>query len=138
MDLGLTFARGMVTGDGTDDIGVFVIHGRYDAHSKECHWTKTYVAAHDVSYHGFREGEGVWGTWEIRDAVSGGFKIWPLASGENDDDAKSEETAEPANAVGEVTGAGSLETFRACIGDVLKWSLPLTPHQHWVARVMPL
>ena len=61
----LTFANGNMTGEGNDDVGRFLIKGRYDAPTKECHWTKTYVGAHDVFYRGFREGKGIWGTWEI-------------------------------------------------------------------------
>ena len=62
MDLGLTFANGVMSGEGNDEVGAFVIRGRYDPKSKEVHWTKTYVAAHDVFYRGFREGKGIWGT----------------------------------------------------------------------------
>ena len=65
MDLQLTFANGNMSGDGVDDVGRFLIKGRYDAASRECHWTKTYVGAHDVFYRGFREGKGIWGAWEI-------------------------------------------------------------------------
>ena len=112
MDLALDFGNGIVTGEGSDDIGAFVIRGRYDAKSKECHWTKTYVGRHDVFYKGFREGRGIWGTWEYRNLSTGGFKIWPLASGADDDDAETEEKGEPVEAVGEVAGAGAPETFR--------------------------
>jgi hypothetical protein len=78
MDLSLSFAQGSITGDGTDPIGPFIIRGRFDATSGECHWTKTYVGAHDVFYTGFREGKGIWGTWEIPGVWRGGFHIWPL------------------------------------------------------------
>ena len=41
MDLQLTFANGNMSGDGVDDIGRFLIKGRYDAANRECYWTKT-------------------------------------------------------------------------------------------------
>lgn len=104
-NLALDFGNGMITGEGNDDIGAFIIRGRFDANSKECHWTKTYVAKHDVFYKGYHEGKGIWGTWEIRDVISGGFKIWPLASGAGDEDAEAEEKVQPVDAVGEVVGS---------------------------------
>jgi hypothetical protein len=108
MDLGLEFGNGTITGEGNDDIGAFIIRGRFDANSKECHWTKTYVAKHDVFYKGFREGKGIWGTWEVGDA-NGGFRIWPLAHGMDDDDAEREEKVQPAGAA----GAGAPGIFSA-------------------------
>lgn len=85
MDLHLSFANGNVTGEGNDDVGAFVIKGKYCAASAECHWTKTYLGGHDVFYRGFREGKGIWGTWEIRAESKGGFHIWPkeAADGES-------------------------------------------------------
>lgn len=82
MDLHLTFANGRVTGEGNDNVGAFVIKGQYDVQSAECHWTKTYLGAHDVFYRGFREGKGIWGTWEIREESHGGFHIWPKDASE--------------------------------------------------------
>jgi hypothetical protein len=95
MDLGLTFANGVIGGDGTDDIGKFVLRGRYDAKSREVHWTKTYLGAHDVFYKGCREGRGIWGTWEIGRFDRGGFHIWPLADGKDFDQANDEQVAQP-------------------------------------------
>src|SRR5207249_5143062 len=66
MDLHLTFAQGGIAGEGGDDVGPFLIRGRYDAATRECHWTKTYIGGHDVFYRGFRDTLGIWGTWEIR------------------------------------------------------------------------
>ena len=81
MDIALTFARGRVSGSGSDDIGRFTIQGKFDGRSGEVYWTKTYIGAHDVFYRGFREGRGIWGLWEIFDSLHGGFHIWPLGSG---------------------------------------------------------
>lgn len=83
MDLNLTFSNGRISGDGTDDVGRFLITGTYDASSGECHWMKTYVGAHGVSYRGFREDDGIWGTWEIG-GWTGGFHIWPLGEEEGE------------------------------------------------------
>lgn len=98
MDLSLTFANGIMSGEGTDDIGPFVIRGRYDAASKECHWTKTYVGAHDVFYEGVREGRGIWGTWQIGEHDRGGFCIWPLGSGTGDSEAEERKQELPLEA----------------------------------------
>jgi hypothetical protein len=83
MDLVLTFANHVISGDGRDDIGLFLIGGRFDDTNGECHWTKTYVSAHDVYYRGFREGKGIWGLWELG-SDSGGFHIWPLGEEEGE------------------------------------------------------
>ena len=61
MELQLTFANGNMSGDGMDDVGRFLIKGRYDAANRECYWTKSYLGAHEVFYRGFREGKGIWG-----------------------------------------------------------------------------
>src|SRR6266436_1699953 len=83
MDLDLTFANGSMSGTGSDNVGPFSIKGRYDPANQECHWTKSYLGAHDVFYRGFREGKGIWGTWEITVQSHGGFHIWPRAAGES-------------------------------------------------------
>jgi hypothetical protein len=87
-DLFLTFENGRMTGEGDDAVGPFVIAGSYDPVSKECYWTKTYVAAHDVFYKGFREGKGIWGTWEIGTRGRGGFQIWPMGGDGDEEEAK--------------------------------------------------
>ena len=105
MDLELSFASGSMTGDGNDDLGRFLIKGRYDASSGECHWTKSYVGAHQVSYRGFREGKGIWGTWEISLFAHGGFRIWPRTAGEGESHRETAEQTEPVEAVGEPTAS---------------------------------
>jgi hypothetical protein len=99
MQLHLTFANGTMSGDGNDDVGRFLIKGRYDSKSLECHWTKSYVGAHDVSYRGFREGKGIWGTWEIGIQNHGGFHIWPKQAGDSEVMAESSTATEPIDAV---------------------------------------
>lgn len=100
MDLCLTFAGGKVTGDGNDDVGRFRIRGGYNASERECHWTKTYQGAHDVYYRGFREGKGIWGTWEIGLRDHGGFHIWPKGSEEGEGQTESVGQSEPVEAIG--------------------------------------
>ena len=95
MDLDLTFAGGRLSGDGNDDVGRFMIHGRYDEKSLECSWTKTYVGKHDVAYRGFREGKGIWGRWEISLFAHGGFHIWPKRAGEDEGKTESDEKSAP-------------------------------------------
>jgi hypothetical protein len=100
MDLFLDFSNGIVSGDGHDDVGAFVIQGQYDASACECHWTKTYVGAHDVYYRGYREGKGIWGTWEIGLFARGGFHIWPRQAGEGETKSQATEQEQPVDAVG--------------------------------------
>ena len=107
MDLQLTFAKGAMSGEGMDDIGRFVIKGRYDTASRECYWTKTYVGAHDVFYRGFREGKGIWGTWEITIHEHGGFHIWPRPAGEGPERAETTAAEEPVEAVATAAIAAS-------------------------------
>ena len=112
MDLALSFANQMVTGSGHDDVGAFVISGRYDAQTKECDWTKTYVGAHTVYYRGFREGKGIWGTWELPDS-KGGFHIWPRRQGEDNEESISESEDQPLeDARGTVVGARTKHELR--------------------------
>jgi hypothetical protein len=98
MDLVLTFADYQVSGDGKDDIGDFVVIGRFDTTNGECDWTKTYIRGHDVYYRGFREGKGIWGLWELP-SESGGFHIWPLGQKEGEHDNESAEEPLPVGAV---------------------------------------
>ncbi len=98
MSLDLSFAGGKMSGDGSDDVGCFILRGQYDTHSLECWWTKTYVGAHDVFYRGFREGKGIWGTWEITVHDRGGFHIWPRRTGESEAETASAEKAGPVEA----------------------------------------
>ena len=99
MDLQLTFINGSMTADGFDDVGRFLIKGRYDLTNKECYWTKSYVGAHDVFYRGFREGKGIWGTWEIAHFDGGGFHIWPRQAGEGAQEASADEAKEPVDSI---------------------------------------
>jgi len=92
-DLILSFSHGQMTGEGLDNVGPFVIAGRYDPSSKECYWTKSYVGAHDVAYTGFGEGKGIWGTWEIPDVHRGGFHIWPAGEAGEGEAAEAEAEA---------------------------------------------
>ncbi len=100
MDLNLTFSNGSLEGDGNDDVGRFLVKGRYDASSRECHWTKSYPGSHDVFYRGFREGKGIWGTWEISLLAHGGFHVWPRAAGEGEERSTAAEQADPMEAGG--------------------------------------
>jgi hypothetical protein len=82
MEMRLTFQSGVLQGEGRDVVGAFLFKGRYDLADGRCYWTKRYLGKHDVSYEGFNEGKGIWGTWEIPPgpylpALHGGFHIWP-------------------------------------------------------------
>lgn len=93
MDLNLRFHHGRIDGDGADGIGTFVITGTYDEPKRECVWQKSYPARHTVAYTGYREGKGIWGTWEVGGGT-GGFLIWPLSEGGPPDLSKREQEEE--------------------------------------------
>lgn len=71
-----------MNGEGRDRIGPFLIRGRYNLDDGKCRWTKKYIGKHDVAYHGYNEGKGIWGIWEIPPSWRGGFQIWPTAIGD--------------------------------------------------------
>ncbi|MBE0543729.1 MAG: hypothetical protein IH623_20480 [Verrucomicrobia bacterium] len=89
MELQLAFTNGRLTGEGNDDVGAFAVRGQFDIQSLECWWTKTYPGSHEVFYRGFREGKGIWGTWEITPFDHGGFHIWPRRAGEMETETES-------------------------------------------------
>jgi hypothetical protein len=84
MELILTFRDGTLRGEGRDRIGPFLMRGRYNVADGKCYWTKRYLGRHDISYKGYNEGKGIWGTWEDPRASywRGGFHIWPEAMGD--------------------------------------------------------
>jgi hypothetical protein len=107
MEVLLTFANGVLTGEGRDCVGSFSFRGTYDLQDGKCRWTKHYFYMHNVYYQGYNEGKGIWGVWEIdvlqmgllRDR--GGFHIWPEGM------AMDEQMAEEAEA--DIIIEGSLE-----------------------------
>jgi hypothetical protein len=103
MDLELSFANGNLRGGGSDDVGRFLVSGRYDPDNRECYWTKTYPGSHDVFYRGFREGKGIWGAWHITTDSHGGFHIWPRGLGEGELADEAAARAEPVDAIGSDT-----------------------------------
>jgi hypothetical protein len=84
-ELSLAFRDGVMTGDGVDGVGSFIVRGHYDPLTHEAHWTKSYLGRHTVYYRGFREGKGIWGTWVIHAALHGGFRIWPRGVSEDEE-----------------------------------------------------
>lgn len=96
MDIRFTFEDGRISASGGDPVGEFVLTGDYCEQSRECHWIKRYLGAHSVSYQGFREGKGIWGTWELP-LFKGGFHVWPVGTGGRVEH-RVEEQAEPASA----------------------------------------
>lgn len=84
MELNLTFRKGVLTGDGRDRVGAFLMRGKYEVETGKCWWSKHYVGQHTIAYQGYNEGKGIWGTWEWPDSSAwrGGFHIWPTAMGD--------------------------------------------------------
>ncbi len=80
MDLLLEFEGGRIDGEGVDDVGAFIVTGRFDASSKECTWRKEYLGMHSVFYEGRGDTRGIRGTWSIT-VENGGFHIRPLPEG---------------------------------------------------------
>jgi hypothetical protein len=105
MELLLTFRQGVMTGEGRDRIGAFLIRGKYNLDDGKCHWTKRYIGKHDVAYQGYNEGKGIWGLWEIPPSSRGGFHIWPTAMG----DPTEPHLAEAIDAPAEVSTAPEVE-----------------------------
>ena len=101
MELKLSFRQGVMTGEGRDLIGPFLIRGRYQVDDGQCWWTKRYIGKHDVSYRGYNEGKGIWGLWEIPPTWKGGFHIWPEAMGDPTKQKLSEAIDEPIELVTE-------------------------------------
>ena len=97
MELGLTFLKGVMTGEGRDKIGKFLIRGKYTVEDGKCWWNKAYIGQHDVFYHGYNEGRGIWGLWEIPPTNEGGFHIWPVAMGDPTQLKLAESIEEPAD-----------------------------------------
>lgn len=81
-DMELTFDGGVIRGGGWDSIGDFVIKGCYDLATREVRWTKKYAdrAQPNVYFRGFREGVGIWGTYQVQGARRAGFHVWPLSA----------------------------------------------------------
>jgi hypothetical protein len=82
MAIDLTFAAGQLQATGSDRVGPFTFQGEYIPADGQCRWVKTYLGRHQVTYSGVNEGEGIWGTWEIRELAGlyrdqGVFHIWP-------------------------------------------------------------
>lgn len=117
MELILTFRGGVMTGEGRDWVGRFIIRGKYEVDSGKCWFAKRYVGKHDVSYQGYNEGKGIWGLWELPSqgkSWRGGFHIWPVAMGDPTGSKLKAEADVPApepepEFVGEPVGVGAAE-----------------------------
>jgi hypothetical protein len=102
MELRLTFSHGVMTGEGRDWVGDFIIRGKYALEDGKCHWTKRYLGKHDVLYKGYNEGKGIWGMWEIPPEQNlgqhwtGGFHIWPEGMPDPTDEYLTEAAEAPA------------------------------------------
>ena len=79
MDLTLKFRAGRIKGEGIDRFGEFSISGKYDLESG-----RVLMAKHSTTYRAMRlkgwaekQHRGIWGIWEIKDEMTGGFHIWP-------------------------------------------------------------
>ncbi|MFL5341080.1 MAG: hypothetical protein ACJ8F7_13115 [Gemmataceae bacterium] len=82
----LTFADGVISGTGSDETGVFAVHGRYDLRDGKCIWLQTYSDRREVIYNGYADCQGMWGMWfrprESGPDWKGGFHLVPEGSDE--------------------------------------------------------
>eukprot|EP00274_Cyanoptyche_gloeocystis_P004209 CAMPEP_0196657142 /NCGR_PEP_ID=MMETSP1086-20130531/22027_1 /TAXON_ID=77921 /ORGANISM="Cyanoptyche gloeocystis , Strain SAG4.97" /LENGTH=183 /DNA_ID=CAMNT_0041990167 /DNA_START=464 /DNA_END=1015 /DNA_ORIENTATION=+ len=80
MQLELNMENGMITAEGEDPVGKFLIHGSYDTSSLEVSFSKQYLGKHTVEYLGFSDGQAIEGEWEIPNErgtpLRGKFRIW--------------------------------------------------------------
>lgn len=79
--LGLSFAEGVISGEGRDPAGPFNVRGSYDVESGRATLSKTYTT-HTVEYDGVATDDGIGGGWVIRGFGGmiedrGIFQIWP-------------------------------------------------------------
>ena len=71
----LSFARGIIRGCGSDDVGKFKISGLYDSKNYMFKWEKSYES-HQVFYLGCLRNDEILGLWTVSDCI-GTFAIWP-------------------------------------------------------------
>jgi len=81
MEFHLIFKNGAVNGDGTDNVGPFVIQGSYEEAGGSVRWTKIYTGSHEVIYDGKLDGIGLYGIWKIPPQGQGTFRLWPRQVG---------------------------------------------------------
>jgi hypothetical protein len=80
----LDFSDGVVTGSGSDDVGGFTWNGSYNTETFVVKMTK-YYQLHTVHYDGRADESGIYGRWEIKGDLSGGFHIWPRKGKEEEE-----------------------------------------------------
>lgn len=81
----MRFGSGRIVGEGNDGIGSFVIRGRYNVRTGECQWDKGYLGKHSVHYDGILVAKVIQGSWQIDNKWTGGFRIWPEGSGDDEE-----------------------------------------------------
>jgi len=96
MRLHLTFTvEGSLSGNGTDDVGPFLIKGVFIQPKQEASWTKSYIGRHSVEYRGLYDGRSICGDWALV-MSRGGFWIWPSGLSEGIAETVNEELSVPA------------------------------------------
>ncbi len=82
-DMILEFADSIIRGEGSDEVGDFVIEGEFrvgiDGFHATCGWIKTYEGAHSVLYYGEFDGSSLTGEWRIG-GWGEGFTIEPSSA----------------------------------------------------------
>lgn len=94
MRMTLDFSAGLITGSGSDPVGVYAWTGTYDTKAETCSLKKTYLGRHSVEYTGYADENGIWGKWIIPKMGAGEFHIWPKKNEMGTDDAVAQEEVE--------------------------------------------
>jgi len=85
----MEFADGMVRGEGSDDIGEFLVEGSYHSTDERVQigWIKTYTQGHSLLYIGSFDGAWIHGHWELEGGYVGdSFGFAPAAMVGNEED----------------------------------------------------
>jgi len=99
MKLDLLFSQdGKIIGDGSDDVGAFLINGVFDSTTLEVRWTKGYMGQHRVEYLGVYNQRSIAGSWNLN-RLTGGFRIWPGESADAEEATTAEELEQPEELV---------------------------------------
>lgn len=73
-----TFLDGNISGNGSDEAGIFTFKGTYSTSDYKVEMRKTYHT-HNLIYEGHADENGIWGNWTFPTMkfVTAGFHLWP-------------------------------------------------------------
>jgi hypothetical protein len=80
--LDVDFENGVMLGTGADQVGLFLIAGRYNDATATAEWLKHYIGRHTVLYSGRLSGTTLSGAWTLHtelEMLTGSFLLMHLA-----------------------------------------------------------